>query len=91
MSRLFKNCIPRVVLVSCLKGSGESGLKVSFVNKGLGTGQQNLESFPSHSLAYYSNVSGFFFVLVDSHVHYSVGGEPGEAMMCISLTPLSGM
>lgn len=38
MSRQFKNNIPRVVLVSCLKGKGESGLKVSFVNKGLGTG-----------------------------------------------------
>lgn len=60
MSRLFKNYIPRVVLVSCLKGSGKSGLKVSFVNKGLGTGQQSLESLPSRSLAYYSNVSGFF-------------------------------
>lgn len=38
MSRLFTNNIPRIVLVLCLKGSGESGLKVSFVNKGLGTG-----------------------------------------------------
>lgn len=60
MSRLFKNHIPRIVLVSCLKGNGQSGLKASFVNKGLGTGQQNLESFPSCSLAYYSNVGGFF-------------------------------
>lgn len=38
MNRLFKNNIPRVVLVLCLKGNGQSGLKVSFVNKGLGTG-----------------------------------------------------
>lgn len=37
MSRLFKNSIPRVVLVSCLKGNEQSGLMVSFVNKGLGT------------------------------------------------------
>lgn len=57
MSKLFENHIPRVVPVSCLKGR-ESGLKVSFVNKGLGAGQQNLESFPWHSLAYYSSVSG---------------------------------
>lgn len=38
MSRLFKNNIPRVVVASCFKGSGESGLKVSFVNKGSGAG-----------------------------------------------------
>lgn len=59
MSRLFKNSVPRVVLGLCLKDSGESGLKVSFVNKGLGT-SLTLSLSPSRSLACYSNVSGFF-------------------------------
>lgn len=60
MSRLFKNSTPRVILVSCLKGNGESGSKVSFVSKGLGT-SLTLSLSPSCSLAYYSNVSGCFF------------------------------
>lgn len=74
MNRLFKNNIPGVVLVLCLKGNGQSGLKVSFVNKGLGTGLTLSLSPHVHyptiqmSVGYFGLLGSMFIILWEENL-----------------------
>lgn len=87
--------------MSCLKGNGESDLKVSCTNKRLGTGLTlSLQSFFSFLFFFFMFISLLFkcqwhvlswWIACSKGLKFFFGRRTRAAMMCANLTPLSGL